>query len=159
MMQNVRLAGFAKRFVAYIIDRIIVLVGFFSIGYMCYHSIESIRESFKDLNDITSTPNPLIDIVSFLIGASFLFFLLLSPIIYEVLLTASSFQATLGKRIMRIKVVKENGQTLSKQEALGRTLLKALTSLFCFLLFLVCTFDKKDQNLHDRAVNTLVIEE
>jgi uncharacterized RDD family membrane protein YckC len=53
------------------------------------------------------------------------FFLVTLPVtLYFALLESSAWQATWGKRVLRLKVVGANGERLSRVRALGRTALK-----------------------------------
>ena len=72
-------------------------------------------------------------------------------------MTASAKQGTLGKMAMKIKVMKETGEQLNTSEAFIRAVLKSIIGSACALLWLVCLFNNKEQNLHDMAAKTLVI--
>lgn len=158
-MNNFRLAGFGKRLIAYILDIIILTIGF-SLIFIPFGGIFA----FLGFNsrgfdgDLSSGEAAALAAT----GISFIGIILLAivaPIIYDGLMIASPRQATLGMNIMRIKVIKENGEMLNSSESFIRALVKYVTGQFCFLLFLVCLFNKEEQNLHDLAARTLVIEE
>lgn len=159
-MNNVILAGFGKRFVAYILDGIILGVVFLLlfIPFGGIFAFLGFNEGRFDAGDFTDEQAAALALT----GISFVGIILLAivaPIIYDALMTASPRQATLGKSIMRIKVVKENGEPLSLGDAFIRSLVKYVTGQFCFLLLLVCLFNKEEQGLHDLAARTLVIED
>jgi uncharacterized RDD family membrane protein YckC len=76
---------------------------------------------------------------------------------YFSLLESSSKQATLGKRLLHIKVSDLAGQRISVRRALARNLAKVLTFLTYGAGLLWLPFTRGRQTLHDRLANTLVI--
>ena len=83
---------------------------------------------------------------------SFIIWILLGSI-----LDSTIIQGTIGKLIMQIKVTDLNGNRISFQAALGRNLLKIISSIF-FIGFISSAFDKKYQAFHDKVTKTLVID-
>ena len=155
-MNNFRLAGFGKRFLAYIIDAIILGIAF-SLILLPFGGILAFL-GFGSGGNITDGEAAAMAVTG---GISILGIILVgmvAPIIYDALMTASPRQGTLGKSIMKIKVVKENGEALSTNDAFIRALVKYVSGQFCFLLLMVCLFNKEEQNMHDMAAKTLVIE-
>lgn len=77
---------------------------------------------------------------------------------YYPLFEASRYQATIGKQILSLKVVDQDGQKLS----LGRAMLRFLAKFFSYFLlglgFIMIAFNKKKQGLHDLMLGTYVIE-
>ncbi|WP_259015789.1 RDD family protein [Emticicia fluvialis] len=159
-MKNVQFAGFGKRLVAYLLDGFILGMGLFLLlipfgGIFAFLGFnDSFYNSGEDISpdEIASLAVAGISIFGIILLA------LIAPIIYDTLFTASSKQGTLGMQIMRIKVVKENGQPLTMGDAFIRALVKFVTGQFCGLLFLICLFNKEEQNLHDLAARTFVVE-
>ncbi len=66
---------------------------------------------------------------------------------------------TLGKWLVKIKVVKENGDPISYGDAAMRTILRIIDGLFDYLIgaLLIWTSDKR-QRLGDRLAHTVVIQ-
>ena len=66
---------------------------------------------------------------------------------------------TLGKWLVKIKVVKENGAPISYGDAAIRTILRIIDGLFDYLVgaILIWTSDKK-QRLGDRLAHTVVVQ-
>lgn len=158
-MNNVRLAGFGKRFVAYILDLIILGLIFALIlipfgGVFAFLGFNEGRLDAGDFSagEVAALATAGISIVGLILLA------IIAPVIYDAFMTASPRQATLGKSIMGIKVVKENGERLTTSDAFVRALVKYVAGHFCLLLFLICLFNKEEQNLHDLAARTFVIE-
>lgn len=76
---------------------------------------------------------------------------------YEVIMTAA-FGATVGKFLFGTRVVRYGvGKKLSFGAALGRSIVKFLTSAMCFFLFLYIVFSDEHRALHDLAANSEVV--
>lgn len=78
--------------------------------------------------------------------------------VYTAGLTSSSFQATLGKKILGLKVVDQNGNRISFGKATGRFLASILSGLILGVGYLMVAFNPKKQGLHDQIAGTLVIK-
>ncbi len=65
---------------------------------------------------------------------------------------------TPGKRLTKIRVVREDGRPIGLQQALLRALLRPIDDLF-YLGLLFILFSKQEKRLGDMAAGTLVIEE
>lgn len=72
---------------------------------------------------------------------------------------SSEWQASIGKRVMGLKVVDERGERLTISRALGRNFAKALSAAPLFLGFIWNVFSDKGQCWHDSLADTLVIDE
>jgi uncharacterized RDD family membrane protein YckC len=66
--------------------------------------------------------------------------------------------ATLGKRIMKIKVLDAQGQPLGFGKAFLRELVKAVLGNVCFILLLWPLWDNEKQGLQDKLFGTHVYE-
>jgi len=81
-----------------------------------------------------------------------------TSLIYFPVLEASSLQASLGKRVLGIKVVTRDGQRVGFGRALARNLAKALSLLILFPLgFLMSGFTVRKQSLHDLIAGCLMV--
>lgn len=78
-------------------------------------------------------------------------------VLYFTLMEAGVTGATLGKRLMKIRVVDLAGQRISKQRALGRYLAHALSNL-SFIGYIIQPFTGKKQAMHDMVAGTLVVQ-
>ena len=65
---------------------------------------------------------------------------------------------TVGKMVMKIKVVKEDGSPISYSDALIRELTSYLSAVVLFLGFLWVIWDSKKQAWHDKIVKTIVVK-
>jgi uncharacterized RDD family membrane protein YckC len=67
--------------------------------------------------------------------------------------------ATLGKRVMGLKVVKESGEALDWQASIVRNLLRIIDGFFFYLVgAIVVWVSKKKQRLGDMAAHTFVVK-
>lgn len=78
---------------------------------------------------------------------------------YSSIAEASARQATIGKRLMDIKVTDLMGNRISFGTSLARNLFKIFSVLPAFIGYLYCFLNKKQQCLHDTMANTLVIKQ
>ena len=76
--------------------------------------------------------------------------------LYYALMESSSFQATLGKRALGLRVMGIEGEPVSFGRASGRFIGKILSSVL-LIGFLMAAFTPKKQALHDRMAGCVVI--
>lgn len=125
-------AGFGVRFVAALLDGFILL------------AINILVNQLFGLNKIGGNLSGFINIV---INWG-----------YAVYFIGSS-GATLGKRVMHLKVVKTNGSSVTYGDALMRELLGKLVSLLTLGIgYLWVLWDPQKQALHDKIANTYVMK-
>jgi len=130
-------ADFQKRFLAHLIDRIIVPI----IIFICL-VISAISEYIPgDIDNI-------IFIAFSLIGA---------PWLYYSITESSSKQGTIGKMIVGIKVTDMIGKRITFRRATARFFSK-LISEFSIIGYFVFFFTKKKQTLHDLIAGTIVVK-
>ena len=82
---------------------------------------------------------------------------LLLPVAYYAGLESSRWQATLGKRICRLRVTGLDGGRISLARALGRYFGKFLSALIFCIGFLMVAWTARKQGLHDLLAGTLVV--
>jgi uncharacterized RDD family membrane protein YckC len=75
--------------------------------------------------------------------------------LYEALMTSSTWQATLGKRLLNLRVTDEAGNRISFARATGRVFAKYLSWFFC-IGFIMAAFTDRKRALHDMLAGTLV---
>jgi len=75
---------------------------------------------------------------------------------YFALMESSSWQGTLGKRAMQIKVTDMNGGQISFARATARYFLKIISSIEFMLGYLICFSDQR-QTIHDYLSQVLVV--
>jgi uncharacterized RDD family membrane protein YckC len=123
--------GFWIRFLAYLVDSLIVTVGF--VGIMLLLGAMGLE----------------------LAGAEIIFLVL--SILYWALMQSSPRQATLGKELCGLKVGGPNGERLSVPRALGREAAKIISSLTLLIGFIIAAFTRNKQALHDFVASTYVV--
>jgi uncharacterized RDD family membrane protein YckC len=77
--------------------------------------------------------------------------------LYEALLTSSAWQGTIGKKILRLKVVDEAGNRIGFGRATGRFFAKILSSMFMCIGFIMIAFTERKTGLHDMLAGTKVL--
>lgn len=87
----------------------------------------------------------LTSIVNFILGA-----------IYFAALHASKWQATVGKKLLNLKVTDTNGNRISFWRGFGRYSAKAFLSSIFLIGFFIAAFTDKKQALHDLIAKTVV---
>jgi len=133
-------ASFDQRLMASVIDYFLLLI--------CYVVVVLLAYLFVDQK-------------MFRIGTA-LFLLILVPvakIVYSSIAEASIKQATIGKRLMDIKVTDLNGSRLTLGNSIGRNLGKIISNATLGIGYLFCFLNKKQQCLHDLIANTLVTKQ
>ncbi|MDR0646092.1 MAG: RDD family protein, partial [Elusimicrobiota bacterium] len=144
-------AGFWKRFIAYIIDSIIVTI----IGWILFAVLGIILSAIpgdtSGNNALSLAASVGATLVGFIIG-------ILLNIIYFALFESSSAQASPGKMVLGIKVTDINGKRLTFWRAVGRTIAKWVSNLTFSIGYLMAGFTRRRQALHDMIADCLVID-
>jgi uncharacterized RDD family membrane protein YckC len=142
-------AGFWLRFVAYIIDAIIL--GFvLSIAVflpLVGSSLRTFSGSFPDMMRELRPEFQIARLISLLGGW-----------VYYALLESSAWQATLGKKALGLEVVDLNGRRISFGRATGRYFAKILSAIILLIGFIMIGFTEKKQGLHDMVAGCLVVK-
>jgi len=147
--------GFWIRFLAHLVDHIIlgaVAAPLFFV--MVLPTI--IRIARQADQDQEPSPEMIIAIIS----SAFVFIALafVGQWLYEALLTSSSWQATIGKKVLRLKVVDEAGNRIGFGRATGRFFAKILSSMFFCIGFIMIAFTERKTGLHDMLAGTRVMK-
>ena len=132
-------AGFWTRFVAYIIDMIVI------------YAISSLLNTFSFglLNKQLDFPILGEESLSYVI-VMFTYFIAMTYF----------FSQTLGKMIMKIKVETNKGEKLSFADVVYRELVGRLLTIFLvYLPYLAVAFTNKKKGLHDFIADTVVVKE
>jgi uncharacterized RDD family membrane protein YckC len=134
---NTRYAGFWVRFVATLIDSI--LLGLIS-GVLSFALSFSLAEG----------ANEIISLLANIIG-------LVISIGYYVVYQQKNGQ-TIGKKVMNIKVVDYNGKTPTMFSFFLREIIgKTISGLILFIGYFMVIWDKRKQALHDKIAGTFVV--
>lgn len=98
-------------------------------------------------------------LLSDLTGGNFEPFIVLIYAAYLTGFESSEWQASIGKRIMGLKVIDERGERLTISRAMGRNFAKLLSLLTLMIGFVMTAFTERKQGLHDKLADTFVIDE
>lgn len=143
-------AGFWMRFVAYLIDGIILnVVIYFFIIIMGVFTVGPVLVMADDVDNISPIA----------LGGSFMMILFVAVIgswLYYALQESSIHQATLGKRAMRLYVTMENGERINFTQASIRFFSKIISGLIFMVGYILAAFTERKQALHDIIAKTLV---
>jgi uncharacterized RDD family membrane protein YckC len=142
---TVQYAGFWWRFLAYLIDQMIGFCLFFPLGIVLGVIIVA---SGEDPNSPA--------ILGARLSVQGLSFLL--TWLYYALCESSSWQGTIGKKLLGLRVTDLNGQPISFAKATGRHFGKILSALILGIGFIMIAFSDQKQGLHDTLAGTLVLK-
>jgi uncharacterized RDD family membrane protein YckC len=138
-------AGFWLRAFACFIDTILI-VAIFLLGASFFPAtfeklMPPVTASLTDMPQ----PAPIVIVLLILLGC-----------MYYTMFEASNWQATPGKRILRLYVTDLNGQRLTFGRALMRNLARQISG-FLFIGYIIAGFTEKKQALHDILAGCLVL--
>ena len=151
-------AGFWLRFVAYLIDNLLMSVGLclifipLAIATGAIGSFEAIATS----QGREPNPGAVMGIISLVL--TFAAISLLLSWLYHAYFESCDWQATPGKRVLSIYVTDLNGQRISFMHATGRFFAKIVSGLIPFGIgYILAGFTQRKQALHDMIASTLVV--
>lgn len=133
-------ASFDLRLLASVIDHFLIFLVYCAIILFSFIFIEG-----KDLR-----------IMTFLVPLPSVF---IAKLIYGSIAESAKNQATIGKRLVNIKVTDLEGSPISFGKSLGRNFAKIFSVIPVFFGYFYSFLNKKNQCWHDIAADTLVIKE
>ncbi|HNP95953.1 MAG TPA: RDD family protein [Cyclobacteriaceae bacterium] len=152
-------AGFWLRFVAYIIDYIIIWVvqAFIAIPILAAVGITFVQNA----NSMESMSES--DMMGMIMGAvaaasATALLTTILVVLYFTLMESSKYQATVGKLALGLIVTDESGGKLDFVKALVRNLCKIISSMILMIGYIMVGFTEKKQGLHDIIAKTLVVK-
>ena len=146
--QDFKYAGFWIRFVAFIVDAIVLNIG---ASIILYPVVLMLGMSMMDLLMSGDGPTPSGVGMIKLLGIAI-------PWLYFALLESSVWQATLGKKMLGLRVTGLDGNRISFLRATGRFFAKWLSGAILLIGYLMIAFTAKKQGLHDMIASTLVLK-
>lgn len=141
-------AGFWRRFVAYMLDGIILSIPGYFIGMLMGYNMFSGFGRHQSFGAIFTTTYISANLVTTIINW-----------LYFALQESGPAQATLGKRALGVKVIGGNGQRITFMNATGRYFGKIVSAITLLVGFMMAGWDSRKQALHDKMANTFVIKE
>jgi len=139
-------AGFWMRVLAYIIDSFVLSIVFCPLGLVM--GLAGAMGEVDENSPEMMVGNLGLNIVSIVAGW-----------LYFSFMESSSWQATVGKKLLKLKVTDANGARLSFGNATGRYFGKILSGMICGIGFVMVAFSEKKQGLHDMIAGTLVVKD
>ena len=154
-------AGFWLRFVALIIDGIIVGVVYAFVVTPIFAVLGfGFASAAEGLESGTFSDEEAIGMFGMLTGIIMTVSLVVQVlyILYFSIMESSKYQGTVGKLAVGIKVTNVNGERVSFGTALVRNLGKIISQIILYIGFLMAAFTEKKQGLHDIIASTLVLK-
>ena len=154
-------AGFWLRFVAYIVDYIIIqvaqsiiifpILGLFGISFFTFN--DDIDWEYMSQGEIMAMAATMVGAA----GAAITVALVLQVLYYS-LMEASKYQGTVGKLVLGLKVTDMNGEALDFSKAFIRNLAKILSGMIFLIGYIMAGFTDKKQALHDIIAGALIVK-
>jgi uncharacterized RDD family membrane protein YckC len=146
--------GFWIRFLAHLIDHIILGV---VAAPLFFITVLPTIIRIAQQADRDQEPSP--ELIVAIISSVFVYIALafVGQWLYEALLTSSAWQGTIGKKVLRLKVVDEAGNRIGFGRATGRFFAKILSSMFMCIGFIMIGFTERKTGLHDMLAGTRVL--
>lgn len=160
-MSENKYAGFWLRFVAYIIDYVIIqiLQSFIVLPFLAVLGFSIASGGFNfDFNEMAS--EDVFEFIALAISAASTLILISVAIqvLYYSFMEASKFQGTLGKMALGLVVTDLNGKPVDFPKALLRNLAKIISSALFMIGYIIAGFTDKKQALHDIIASALVVK-
>ncbi|GGK61880.1 RDD family protein [Rufibacter glacialis] len=144
---RVEYAGFWIRVAALIIDSFALMIPNFVLQMLFMGSVVLNQEELAE--------NPA---MMFAGMGTFILASMMLSVLYKAILESSSWQATLGKKALNLKVTDEHGHRISFMRSLGRSLASYLSTAVMFIGYIMVAFSSRKQGLHDKIASTLVVK-
>lgn len=149
MDQTFTYASFLKRFGAYFIDALVIntlITILISLGLLSLIGVDF---------DVTKLQDPSYSLRS---NTPFMVVTLLIGNLYYAILHSSKWQATVGKKLVGIKVTNLEGERIHFLRAAVRHLVMLFLSSIFLIGYVMYFFTKKKQTLHDMIAKTVVVQ-
>lgn len=153
-------AGFWLRFVAYLLDYIVIYIiqAFVFIpilGVLGMSMAASAGFDFSSFNDEDMIGWIIAMISAIIIGAIIAFII---QVLYFSIMESSKYQATFGKMALGLIVTDTDGKRLDLGKSLLRNLGKIVSAFIMMIGYIMAGFTDKKQALHDMIAGALVVK-
>lgn len=141
-------AGFWVRVVANILDSFFLLPVLLFVDLLLF---KVFNPSLSYIDYLTATETSawtMFEIFSIVVSITL-------GVFYYGLMTAKK-QATIGKMVMGLQVIGENGEAISMSRAVGRYFSYTLSNIL-YIGYLMIAFSRTKQGLHDKICKTYVV--
>jgi uncharacterized RDD family membrane protein YckC len=146
-------AGFASRFIAYIVDLLVIVGAITVVGI-----VVSLLLNFFHLNQLIdnllasdSTPGDILRVITFLSSVGFISFS------YFVFVWSFTAGQSVGKALVGVRIVPTDGSRITVWRAIVRYFAFILSALVLFLGLLWVLVSDRRQGWHDKIASTYVI--
>ena len=149
------IAGIGSRFLAILLDQALQSVVFFLIILLLYAA------SPKDVQTRVGASDPTLGTAAKWVVAAFILVLFLMQWGYFVLFEAFWHGQTPGKRVMKLRVLKDSGRSITLFESMTRNLVRIVDSLpSLYVVGLIAMLsNRQNKRLGDFAAGTIVVHE
>jgi len=150
-----RYGGFWLRLLAHFIDHVILGAIAAPLFFILV-----LPAMLRVINEAERNREPSPELIIAIVSSVFIYIVLafVGQWLYEALLTSSSWQATLGKRVLQLKVTDELGNRIGFGRATGRFFAKIVSSMFFCIGFIMVGLTDRKRGLHDMLAGTLVMK-
>ncbi|MGE5325064.1 MAG: RDD family protein [Actinomycetota bacterium] len=147
--------GFWIRVAAYLVDQLLLSAA--TLPFFLLLVFPSILRVIHEAQSSQQPPGP--EIVFSILASTSLFFIIVfcGSWLYEALLTSSSWQGTVGKRILGLKVTDDFGNKISFGRSTARFFAKILSGWVMYVGFIMVAFMERKRGLHDIICSTQVL--
>lgn len=151
-MGKLKPAGFWMRFLATIIDGILISVLTWIIAILINdNTTNQLQQSLNQSSDELSMS------VEYMMSPSELIASLLYAIVFVIIFTATSLKGSPGKLLCRIQVVNPDMSKISIGKSIGRYLSYIISGFIFMIGFMMAGWTKDKRALHDMICNTRVV--
>jgi uncharacterized RDD family membrane protein YckC len=149
-----RYGGFWLRLLAHLIDHIVLGVVAAPLFFILV-----LPAMLRVIHEAEQNQEPSPELIVAIMSSIFIYVVLAfaGQWLYEALLTSSSWQGTVGKRVLQLKVTDEIGNRIGFGRATGRFFAKILSSMFFCIGFIMVGLTDRKRGLHDMLAGTLVM--
>lgn len=161
-MKNNEYAGFWIRALANFIDGLVLVIPAMVINSMVYQAVlgmsrrehqQAMTEIYGALGEFYFYEVPLevnvwVYPISLVVG-----------LLYSAVLTASSWQGTVGKKMLGLQVVDLDGNRLTAGRAIGRYFAYFASSVTLYIGYIMVGLTDNKQGLHDKIAKTYVVKQ
>ena len=144
-------AGIGPRILAYLIDGCII-AGIILVGVIIGTIFAAGGSATGSQGAATAGAGIGVLIYIIFYGGAFVFFLY-----NQIVLVVKNNGQTIGKKMMKIRIVKEDGTAMTYGDAFLRNIVGYIISGICYLGFIWALFDARKQGFHDKIFKTLVV--
>ncbi len=140
--------GFWWRFLAYLIDAIILSIGYWLVALVFgFNGWLFWGADYKYWAAAGVTIVVIYTVLTFI-----------APWLYYALMESSKFQGTIGKWALKMRVADEEGKQITFARATGRYFAKILSSLTLGIGYIMVAFTERKQGLHDILARTIILK-